>query len=134
MDDIIGIAWQEIRDFDPATTSWVAAAIIWRTRRRFLREFSQASIGQRPPKLRPTAASTEPGPEECALARLSLKAVTDTVASGEVDRRAFDAVVRTRVLGEDLRAVADDFGVSVHAMTMRRLRTQSQLRHLAEAA
>lgn len=126
MSDILGIAWQEIRDLDPESPYWVATSVVERTRRRFLREFSLQSIGAKPQRL--PRMVMPPGPEEWALARLDLEKVVDFVAAGGVDRKALDVVVRTRVLGDKVSTVAQEEGIAAQTLRLRRWRTEARLR------
>ncbi len=126
MDDIIGIAWQEIRDFRLELPGRVAASVVLNTRRRYFREFSvQGMLEER--RFSPAPTQT-PDPVEWAIARVDADAVMQSVRSGLVTASALGTILRTRVLGMPLVDEAEAAGVSVHAMTIRRLQAERKLR------
>ena len=132
MDDIIGIAWQEIRDYRLELPGRIAPSVILNTRRRYLNEFAaDGMLEERRFAPKPTQS---PNPEECVLARLDLEAIIRGVDTGYVTAATMGTIVRTRVFGLPLADEAEAAGVTVHAMTLRRLQAESKLRHLEPLA
>lgn len=128
MDDIVGIAWQEIRDYRLELPGRVAATVVLNTRRRYLNEF--ANSGMLDERRFAPPADRSGNPEEWALARIDLAAIMQGVETGHVNAATLRTVVRTRVFGVALADEAEAAGITVHAMTIRRLQTESKLRHL----
>ena len=75
-----------------------------------------------------------PNPEEWVIARLDLEAILHGVRSGHVSAAMLRTIVRTRVFGVALADEANAAGLTVHALTIRRLQAESKLRHLEPIA
>jgi hypothetical protein len=127
-DELVAMAWERISTYPTSRPGSVAANVVLDVRKRYVK-LRRPDRGASLHLLReaPCAASL---PEDQVLAAMQLDEILDARRRGIVSPVAFDAIVRTRLGGESLAAVAADGGFTTAVMCQRRWRAEQRLRSL----
>lgn len=131
-DELVSLAWERICTYPGTRTGSVAANVLLDVRKRYvkLRKSYRVAWTHLNREV-PCGASL---PEDQVLAAMQLEEILDARRQGLVSPVAFEAIVRTRLGGESLAAVAADSGFTTEVMCQRRWRAEQRLRELPLAS
>ena len=133
-EEMVALAWERIRTYPSRRPGSVAANVLWDVRKRYRRHRRIERPNHFEVPVAYDQREHEPSAEDVVLSR----SVTDELAairdSRLISERSLSLIVRTRLDGEELQDIADDEGVSKHAITQRRLRAEHRLRSLGLAS
>jgi DNA-directed RNA polymerase specialized sigma24 family protein len=127
-DELIALAWERIRTYPSTRRGSVAANVVLDVRKRYTRQRRLDRPGSL--HLDPETASASSLPEDQVIASMQLREIVDASQCGIISREALEVIIRTRVGGESLAAVAADEGTSTAVMCQRRWRAEQRLRSL----
>jgi hypothetical protein len=127
-DEVVAIAWERIRTYPSSRQGSVSANVVFDVRKRYVK-LRRGDTLARLHVLNEVPAATS-STEDHVLAVLQLEEILEACRRGFVSAVAFDAIVRTRVHGESLAAVAASNCMSTAVMCQRRWRAEQRLRSL----
>lgn len=129
IDELVAIAWERIRTYPTTRNGSVAANVLLDTRKRYRRHRAIESPAD---GLRISGDPRDQGrePEEEVLNRLLVEELDATRLAGVISPAVFRAIVRTRIGGERLAAVAADESLSPRKLGQQRWRAERRLRDL----
>jgi len=127
-EDIVAIAWERIRTYPSTRFGLVALNVLRDTRKRYW-EHRQVEV----PSTVELYSGAEPvclSAEQEAMSSVMIKELAAALDRGLVSRRGLGLVLRTRIAGTPLQAIADEEGVKVHTLIALRARAERHLRRL----
>jgi hypothetical protein len=127
-DELVALAWERICTYPASRRGSVAANVVLDVRKRYVKlRRGDSSV---PIPLAREIACAASLPEDQVIATMQLEEILDARRRGIVSPVAFDAIIRTRIGGESLAAVAADGGFTTAVMCQRRWRAEQRLRSL----
>lgn len=126
IDEVIGLAWERIRTYPTTRSGSVAGNVILDVRKTLRRSPGPEA----PSDTGPMLVRSKHSVEGQALAHVLVETLEDAARSDRMVTRDLPAVIRTRLLGEPIAAVAAEAGVSTNVMCQRRWRMEARLRAL----
>jgi len=128
-DELVALAWERIRTYPTTRHGSVAANVVLDVRKRYvkLRRGSDAVPLHLVADAHAVAANA---PEDQVLALLLVEEIAAAQRAGLMSETALEAIMRTRLCGERLAAVAADLRVEARVLGQRRWRAERRLRSL----
>lgn len=128
IEEVVALAWERIRTYPLTRAGSVAANVLWDVRKRYRRhrEVDVPSGAHLEPA--PAPAPEAPSPEDVVVQRSVFEELAAARRDGDVNDTALRILVRTRVHGEPLSAVASEENLTVRAGNQRRWRAEQRLR------
>ena len=126
IDELVSLAWERIRTYPTTRHGSVAANVLLDTRKRYRKHRDLDA-----PRSQPRVAELEvtaPSAETVVMNGAVIAELADARVRGLVTDDALDLIVRTRLQGESLEAVAAERGCPVACLAQRRWRAEKSLR------
>ena len=127
IEEVIALAWERIRTYPPTRAGSVAANVLWDVRKQY-RIHRRIDVPSEHGFGRPSPTDVEPSAEDIVVRRAVCDEIVRALCAGAVSRSALRLIVRTRIEGESLTAVAAEQNVNPHALNQRRWRAERRLR------
>lgn len=124
--DIVGLAWERIRTYPIHRPGSVSGNVLLDVRKRYRSEHDNRSevraVAPRP--------AAEPSAEEAVITKVFLESVVETGRRNGLTDEVIATILRSRVDGESMAALAAEQNVSRKVLWHRRWRGEAQLRTL----
>jgi hypothetical protein len=131
LDELVSLAWERIRTYPTTRLGWWAANVLLDTRKRYRSHRaieSPRNADVTAIRSAPTAPSAESVVLRTALGNVVVSELASAHRAGVINDQALDVIVRTRLAGEALEAVAVDHGCTVTRLGQLRWRAEQRLR------
>jgi hypothetical protein len=130
IEEMVSLAWERIRTYPAGRRRSAAANVLFDVRKRY-RAHRRIETPRSPDTEEIEAAATSRSPEDEALARVLFEQLIAAQRAEQVLRDgAFGLVLRTRLAGEPLTAVAREENLPLSVLAQRRWRAECRLRQL----